>query len=101
MAFYREIMEPLGWRHSVALCFWGDPPAEFPIFVMSVDRSEGRRDFSADDVTALERLHPFLDSAVKRLHELDAAHAVRDGIALAVRDGARGVAILDQNLCLV
>ena len=39
-AFYREIMQPQGWRHAVALCFWGEPPAESPLFVTSVYRGE-------------------------------------------------------------
>jgi hypothetical protein len=63
-AFYREIMQPQGWRHAAALCFWGDPPAESPVFVMSVNRREGRSDFSRQDVAALRRIHPFVDCAV-------------------------------------
>jgi hypothetical protein len=100
-AFYREIMQPLGWRHSVALCFWGDPPAEMPVFVLSADRSENQSDFSDHEVAALRGLHPFLDGAVNRLHEREAATTVHDSIAMAMRDGAPGFAILDRNLLLV
>ena len=88
-AFYREIMEPLGWRHSVALCFWGNPPAEVPVFVISADRSEGQSDFSDHEVAALTGLHPFLDCAVNRLHEREAAATVHDSIAMAMRWNAR------------
>jgi len=63
-AFYREIMQPLGWRHSVALCFWSTEPTNLPVIVTSVERREGRRDFSPGDVASLERLHPCLDAAV-------------------------------------
>ena len=100
-AFYREIMQPQGWRHAVALCFWGDPPAEAPIFVTSVYRSEGQRDFSKQDIASLERIHPFIDCAVNRLHEREAATTVHDSIAMAMRDGTPGFAILDRNLLLV
>ena len=100
-AFYREIMKPEGWRHGVALCFWGDPTAESPVFVTSVYRSEGQSDFSAEDIASLENVYPFIDCAVNAVHEREAATSVRDGMAIAVRDGTRGFAILDRNLLLV
>ena len=100
-AFYREIMQPQGWRHAVALCFWGDPAADLPVFVASANRSEGRRDFSDREVANLERIYPFLDSAVNRLHEREATTTVQDGLALAVHDETRGFAILDGDLLLV
>jgi DNA-binding CsgD family transcriptional regulator len=100
-AFYREIMQPQGWRHAVALCFWGDPPATSPVFVTSVYRSQGQSDFSEQEIAELARIHPFIDSAVNRVHEREAATTVRDGMALAVHDGTRGLAILDRNLLLV
>jgi DNA-binding CsgD family transcriptional regulator len=101
MAFYRAAMQPLGWRHSVALCFWGEPPEDFPVFVVSAERSERRRDFSKHDVNSLERVHSFLDCAVNRIYEREMARTVRDGIAMVARDGAQGFAILDRNLRLV
>ncbi len=94
-------MQPLGWRHSVSLCFWSDPPAEMPVFVISAERSEKRSDFSDQEVAALTGLHPFLDCAVNRLHEREAAETVRDGIAIVADDGARGVVVLDRNFLLV
>lgn len=100
-AFYREVMQPQGWRHAIALCFWGDPPAEAPVFVASVNRSEGQRDFSEQDIASLERIYPFIDCAVNRMHEREAATTVRDGIAMAMRDGTPGFAILDRHLLLV
>jgi len=101
MPFYREIMRPLGWRHSVALCFWGDPPEEFPLCVISADRREAHRDFSKQEVSSLERLHPFLDSAVNRIYEREAATTAQDGMAVVAGDGTHGFAVLDRNLRLV
>jgi DNA-binding CsgD family transcriptional regulator len=100
-AFYREIMKPLGWRHSVALCFWGDPPAELPVFVISADRSERQSDFSDREVAALTGFHPFLDCAVNHLNEREAATTMHDSMAMAMRDGTPGFAILDRDLLLV
>ena len=99
-AFYREIMRVEGWRHSVALCFWGEPRGELPIFVSSVYRSEGEADFSNRDIATLEQLHPFLDCAVNRVYDDEALQVVHDGLAMAVSDGATGFAILDRNLLL-
>ncbi len=94
-------MKPEGWRHGVALCFWGDPPAQSPVFVTSVYRNEASGDFSEQDIASLERVHPFLDCAVNAVNEREAATSVRDGLAMAARDGTHGFAILDQNLALV
>lgn len=99
--FYREIMQAQGWRHAVALCFWSQPLAELPVFVASVYRREGRRDFSDADLIRLRSVHPFLSCAINRLHELEAAQSVRDGMAMTVRRGSTGVAVLDWNLNLV
>lgn len=101
LPFYREIMQRQGWRHAVALCFWGDPPADLPVFVTGVYRAEGRRDFSLAEIARLERIHPFIDSAVSRLHERAAAKSAWDSLALTVRARAFGLAVLDSQLSLV
>ena len=100
-AYYREIMEPQGWRHSAALCFWGAPLSELPVFVVSVERRAGLHDFSDRELASLEQVHPFLDSAVNRLLEREAASNVTDIMGIAARDSAPGFAILDRQLGLV
>lgn len=100
-AFYREIMRPQGWRHAVALCFWGDPTADAPVFVASVYRREGRTDFTAQEVAKLESTHPFIDCSVNRLHEREASTAVRHAMADTVQNGTRGFAVLDRNFVMV
>jgi DNA-binding CsgD family transcriptional regulator len=101
LPFYREIMQRQGWRHAVALCFWGNPPADLPVFVASVYRAEGRRDFSPAEIARLRSIHPFIDNAVSRLHQRATAKSAWDSLALTVRARALGFAILDSNLCLV
>ena len=100
MAFYQEIMQEEGWRHSVALCFWGDPIGDLPVFVISVNRGAGNSDFAAREIARLERIHPFVDCAVTRLYEREAARNLLDSMAVAARGGARGFAILDRHLRL-
>jgi DNA-binding CsgD family transcriptional regulator len=99
--FYREVMQPQGWRHAVALCFWGEPAGDLPVFVLSVYRIEGRADFGSADVTRLERAYPFIACAVTRLHEREKAKSMRDGVAITGRDGSRGLVVLDSNLRLI
>ena len=97
-AFYREIMRPQGWRHGVTLCFWGDRPAQLPILVAVAYRREGRRDFSEHDIETLEHLHPFIDCAVNRVYEREAAETLHDGILMTAQSGPQGYAILDRDL---
>jgi len=97
-AFYREIMRPQGWRHALTLCFWGDRPAELPILVTAAYRREGRRDFSEGDVTTFERIHPFIDCAVNRIYDREAAETLQDGFLMTAKSAALGCAILDRNL---
>ncbi len=99
--FYREIMQKEGWRHGVALCFWGEPRADSPVFVATVYRGEGQSDFSETEVANLESTHPLIDCALNRLREREAATTVRDAMAMTVREGTRGFAIRDANLRLV
>jgi DNA-binding CsgD family transcriptional regulator len=84
-------MQQQGWRHGVALCFWGNPPAESPVFVATVYRTEQQSDFSDQEVSALEGVHPFLDCAVNGVRERETAKTVRDGMAIAVGDEMPGV----------
>jgi DNA-binding CsgD family transcriptional regulator len=99
--FYREVMQPQGWRHAVALCFWGEQPEQAPIFVVSVYRDGTQKDFSKAEIDRITRIHPFIDCAVNRLREREAAVTVGDGLAIAIGDGTPGFAILDRNLRLV
>lgn len=99
-AFYREIMQVEGWRHAVALCFWGDPVAESPVLVASTYRREGRRDFQKQQIASLVRAHSFLDCAINRLNEREKARTMRDGWEWTARDATRGSAIVDSDLRL-
>ena len=99
--YFREVMQVQGWRHAVALCFWGDPPAHQPVSVFGVFRTAAQSDFSDNEIARLADLHPFIDAAVNRIYDREAARAVQDGLADAVAEPARGLAILDWNLSVV
>jgi DNA-binding CsgD family transcriptional regulator len=97
-AFYREVMQPQGWRHGAVLCFWAGRSSSFPMFVLSVYRPEGQRDFSDAELMALESLHPFLAPAIARFHQISTSNAVSEGIATALRLLPRGIVVLDEQL---
>lgn len=96
-AFYQEVMRPQGWRHAVALCFWTEPDGGFPAVVLSVNRREGREDFSDADLARLEAAYPILDAAVGRLLERSASRGIAGGMSLALRHVSRGVIVLDAQ----
>lgn len=100
-AFFREIMQPQGWRHAVALCFWDDPPAALPAVVASVNRTAAQGDFPGSDLAVLHGLHALLDRAVRLLRDRDSARAVQECMAAAMCGGTRGHAILDAGLGLI
>lgn len=100
-AHYREVMQVQGWRHAVALCFWGDPREKAPVFVASVFRHEGKQDFSEREIAVLEQIHAFLDCAVNRVRERQTETSIRDGMAAFGRNRSHGTAVLDWNLRLV
>jgi DNA-binding CsgD family transcriptional regulator len=93
--FYREVMQPQGWRHGVVLCFWAGPSASFPIFVLCLYRAAGQPDFTDHDLSVLESVHSFLAPAVNRFHAISASDAVSEGIATALRHVSQGIVVLD------
>lgn len=100
-AFYREVMEPQGWRHAVALCFWNPPAALFPSLVISLNRVSGRADFSNGDLKVLGRLHDVLQAAATRIEERENTQAIYDAIASAVRYERHGFMVVDSRLHVV
>jgi DNA-binding NarL/FixJ family response regulator len=96
--FYREVMQRQGWRHGAVLCFWAAPFASFPIFVLTLYRTEGHPDFTDHDLRLLENLHAFLAPAVTRFHDISASEAVSAGVATVLRHVSPGIVVLDWQL---
>jgi DNA-binding NarL/FixJ family response regulator len=92
MPFYREMMKPMGWRHSVALLFWGFFPP-IPQNSFCVFRNEGEPDFDADDLARLRLVHPHIATALKRFKKQLKARSAEDRIA-ALLDSLPGNATL-------
>jgi DNA-binding CsgD family transcriptional regulator/PAS domain-containing protein len=96
--YYREVMAVQGWRHAVALCFWNDPPAAFPILVFGVQRKEGRVDFSDGELKTLEMVHGFMEPAVLRFCERAMARSLSDALAALVPHASPGVVVVNSAM---
>ena len=100
LPFYREFMKPEGWRHSVALLFWGLFPP-LPQNAFCVFRSEDQPDFDDDDLARLRVVHPHVATALKRLRKQLRTRATQDGFAVMLKHLPVAAVLLDWDLCVV
>ena len=98
---YREVMRPQGWRHGAALCFWTDPPTDFPFFVLTLYRTERQLDFSDANLRVLHYVHPCLVPAVDRFHQSARLDSAEAGLDLVLRHVRGGMVVLDWQLRVV
>jgi DNA-binding CsgD family transcriptional regulator len=95
--FYRDFMQPEGWRHSVALLFWGFfPPV--PQNAFCVFRSAAQPDFDADDLARLRLVHPHIATALKRLKKQLKTRSTEDRIAALLDALPVNATLLDWDL---
>lgn len=97
MPFYREMMQPMGWRHSVALLFWGFFPP-IPQNSFCVFRNEGEPDFDADDLARLRLVHPHIATALKRFKKQLRSRSGEDRIAALLDSLPVNATLLDWDL---
>ena len=97
LPFYTEFMQPEGWRHSVALLFWGFfPPV--PQNAFCVFRSESQPDFDEDDLARLRLVHPHINTALKRLKKQLKARSTDDRITALLNSLPGNATLLDWDL---
>lgn len=94
--FYRDAMQVIGFRHSIAIYFWEDPP-QMPEAVFSPSRGEGQPDFTDKDSTVLNRLYPHIDAALRRVRAIEQGRTLR-GELRALIDPARPMCVLHWDL---
>ncbi len=95
--FYRDFMQPEGWRHSVALLFWGFFPP-MPQNAFCVFRSEDQPDFDADDLARLRLVHPHIAAALKRFKKQVRSRSAEDRIAALLDSLPVNATLLDWDL---
>lgn len=97
-AFYRDIMQPLGWRHAVALLFRDSPSVEDLDCIYCVHRTAAQGDFSDAELACLARLHPQINRARLRLQRLSAERATRHTLEELLRCLPLPAVLLDWDL---
>src|SRR3954466_13969080 len=96
MPFYRDVMQVIGFRHSIAIYFWSDPP-QIPEAVFSPCRIEGQPDFTDEDIAVLDGLYPHIDAALRRVRAIAEERAVRAEMHGLV-DRTRPACVLNWDL---
>jgi DNA-binding CsgD family transcriptional regulator len=97
LPFYREFMQPEGWRHSVALLFWGlFPPV--PQNAFCVFRPEDQPDFGPEELARLRALHPHIATALKRLKKGLKAHSSADRVSALLEALPASATLLEWDL---
>lgn len=96
--FYREIMEPGGWRHSAGLFFWEEGRFVAHLGIVRT-REQGR--FSTAEKALLSELHPHLDAAMSRVATLERLRMINGILESALEHPLDGVALMDSRGGLV
>jgi hypothetical protein len=96
--FYRLYMLPMGWRHALGLCFWEEPAWDGPEYIFSIYRTAVHGDFTDAEIRLLEKLHPLIDDARRRVNMLQAQRSTLHGLEELVRHLPIATAVLDWNL---
>ena len=93
--FYRQFMEPAGWRYSAALFFWdGD---RF-LGHLALTRTLAQGDFTEVEMELLGELYPHLETAINRVLLLDRERSARLSIEESVQRSPLPTAVLDWEL---
>ncbi len=92
--FYREIMEPGGWRHSAGFFFWDAGRFVAHLGIVRT-REQGR--FTEADKALLAELHPQFDAAMKRVAALERLRLVSGIMEVALEHPLDGLVLLDSR----
>lgn len=97
-SFYREFMKPDGWRYAAGFLFWDE--GKF-LGQFSVIRTPEQGDFTPEEISLLESLHPHFDLMVHRIAGLDAERSQRRSLESALEATPEGRIVLNWNQQLV
>lgn len=97
LPFYTDFMQPEGWRHSVALLFWGFFPP-LPQNVFCVFRGEDQPDFDEDDLARLRLVHPHINTGLKRLKKQLKTRSYDDRITALLNSLPGNATLVDWDL---
>ena len=96
--FFKNIMQPMGWRDKLTISFWQDDEL---IGLITVLRSEEMGDFTKEDFRKASQIYPVIRLALIRCLELEREKSVWQSIESIVQNLPYPVVILDWNLSLI
>ena len=82
--FYREYMQPLHTQHAAALMFWNHAKNGVDCGI-GLHRKPGQPEFTALELEALERIHPHIETAFRRVSKLQSEAGARDSLQQFLR----------------
>jgi len=77
--YFKKYIEGMGMRHSVVMLFWNDS-LDAAYFSLALHRTAQHSDFTPDELKLLKSLHPHIDSAYRRINQLQSAACARKGL---------------------
>lgn len=98
--FYKNGMEPLGWRYAIALLFYTKPTIEGFVCIYSIHRTREQGDFTPEEDERLRSVHSIVDRGLRRLRRLNRERAAASTLSHFFRKLPLAALVLDWNLCL-
>jgi DNA-binding CsgD family transcriptional regulator/PAS domain-containing protein len=95
--FFRDYMAPIDTRHAVALFFWNDRLNAIDC-ALALHRSDRMSDFDPEEIRAIERIYPHIETAFRRVAKLQNAAAIRQSLDGFLRDLPLPTVLLDWEL---
>lgn len=95
--FFRDYMAPIDTRHAVALFFWNDQLNAVDC-ALALHRSDRMPDFNPEEIRAIERIYPHIETAFRRVAKLQNAAAIRQSLDGFLRDLPLPTVLLNWDL---
>lgn len=95
LQFFKEFMVPEGWHDNLGMAFWGKSGHESWIFV---NRAFNQPAFGDAEVRLFQQVYPFFAGALRRIHLLADAQAVRADLESSLLDLPIASLVLDWQL---
>lgn len=96
--FYREFMQPGGWRYAAGFLFWEENKF---LGQFSMIRTQDQGDFTAEEIRLLESLHPHFETMIRQVMRLDRERSRQRSLESALEATPEGRIILDWNQQIV
>jgi DNA-binding CsgD family transcriptional regulator len=98
--FYRRYLAPRGSRYAAALFFWNEERDSVDCAI-TLHRGPARPDFTTEELSALEMLHPHIATAFRRIARQQSEDCARESLQNFLSELPLPTILLDSNLRVV